>query len=161
MTTTSRTVRGLIVIAVVASLAPLRAQQANRVAVAVNAMHEQIDRIFSARAYESPRFGPARWMPDGTAYAIVESANGGSEIAKYDAATGARTVLVPASKLVRKGSKHRSTSTTTPGRRRQAAADLHQHETRGGARTRAAITGCSIRSQAPSRRLAATRRNRR
>jgi dipeptidyl-peptidase-4 len=105
MTTTSRTVRGLIVIAVVASLAPLRAQQANRVAVAVNAMHEQIDRIFSARAYESPRFGPARWMPDGTAYAIVESANGGSEIAKYDAATGARTVLVPASKLVPQGLK--------------------------------------------------------
>jgi dipeptidyl-peptidase 4 len=62
----------------------------------------QIDRIFQAREFNPPRFGPARWLPDGTGYAIVERAAGaaeGAEIARYDAATGARSVLVPASKL--------------------------------------------------------------
>ena len=33
----------------------------------------QIDRIFRDRVYHAPRFGPARWLPDGTAYAIVEA----------------------------------------------------------------------------------------
>lgn len=77
------------------------AQEADR----LKALEEQIDRIFKARAYDPPRFGPARWLPDGTAYAIVESGAGGqgSEIAKYDAATGARTVLVPSSRLVPAG----------------------------------------------------------
>ena len=61
------------------------------------ALQEQIDRIFKAREYDAPRFGPARWLPDGTAYAIVERPAGGaegSEIVRYDAATGARSVLV-------------------------------------------------------------------
>lgn len=75
----------------------LSAQQADR----ASALQAQIDRIFKAREYEAPRFGPARWLPDGTAYAIVErDSAGGSAIVRYDAATGARTVLVPASRLV-------------------------------------------------------------
>jgi dipeptidyl-peptidase-4 len=58
----------------------------------------QIDRIFKDRAYDAPRFGPARWQPDGKAYAIVErQAGGGAEIARYDAATGARSVLAKTS----------------------------------------------------------------
>ena len=57
------------------------------------ALQEQIDRIYSQNAYSAPRFGPARWLPDGTAYAIVERGEGGAEIARYDAATGARSVL--------------------------------------------------------------------
>src|SRR5215469_15371052 len=56
-------------------------------------LRAQIDRIFKDRAYDAPRFGPARWLPDGKAYAIVERGSaGGSEIARYDAATGARSV---------------------------------------------------------------------
>ena len=75
-----------------------QAQQADPAA----ALHQQIDRIFRDRAYEEPEFGPARWLPDGTAYALVEHSAGGqgSEIVQYDAATGARTMLVPASRLV-------------------------------------------------------------
>ena len=72
------------------------------------ALQEQIDRIFKAREYDAPRFGPARWLPDGTAYAIVERPAGGaegSEIVRYDAATGARSVLVPSSALVPAGAK--------------------------------------------------------
>jgi dipeptidyl-peptidase-4 len=57
------------------------------------AFRAQIDRIYTAHAYDAPRFGPARWLPDGTAYAIVERSGTGAEIARYDAATGARKVM--------------------------------------------------------------------
>ena len=80
------------------------AQQSDR----AQALRDQIDRIFRAREFDPPRFGPARWLPDGKAYAIVERASdaaGGSEIARYDAATGSRTVLVSASRLVPSGMK--------------------------------------------------------
>src|ERR1043166_8016933 len=54
-------------------------------------LRAQIDRIFTEHAYDAPRFGPARWLPDGTAYAIVERGDAGAEIARYDAASGARS----------------------------------------------------------------------
>ena len=83
--------------------ATVQTQQVDRPA----ALRAQIDRIFKERAYAAPRFGPARWLPDGTAYAIVEQPKGGSgsEIARYDAATGARTVLLDSSRLVPPGRK--------------------------------------------------------
>src|SRR5262249_39672938 len=56
-------------------------------------LRSQIDRIFRDHAYDAPRFGPARWLPGGAAYAIVERVSGGgSEIARYDAAAGTRSV---------------------------------------------------------------------
>ena len=64
---------------------------------------QQIDRIFKAREYAAPRFGPARWLPDGSAYAIVERSAGGSEIVRYDAVTGARNVTVAADRIVPPG----------------------------------------------------------
>ena len=67
------------------------------------ALRAQLDRIFTEHVYDPPRFGPATWLPDGTAYAVVERSKdteGGSEIVRYDAASGARTVLVAASRLV-------------------------------------------------------------
>jgi dipeptidyl-peptidase 4 len=82
----------------------VQAQPADKVA----ALRSQIDRIFKAREFDPPRFGPARWLPDGTAYAIVERPAGstaGSEIVRYEAATGTRSVLVDASKLVPQGAK--------------------------------------------------------
>ncbi len=83
--------------------ATVQTQQVDRPA----ALRAQIDRIFKERAYAAPRFGPARWLPDGTAYAIVEQPKGGSgsEIARYDAVTGARTVLLDSSRLVPPGQK--------------------------------------------------------
>jgi dipeptidyl-peptidase-4 len=56
-------------------------------------LQAQIDRIFKEHAYDAPRFGPARWLPDGNGYAIVERKDGASEIARYDAASGTRSVL--------------------------------------------------------------------
>jgi dipeptidyl-peptidase 4 len=57
-----------------------------------DSLRAQIDRIYKDRVYDAPRFGPARWLADGTAYAIVERTETGAEIARYDAATGARSV---------------------------------------------------------------------
>lgn len=67
------------------------------------ALHAEIDRIFASNEYAAPRFGPARWLPDGTAYAIVERSATGAEIVRYDAATGARSVSVKAASLVPPG----------------------------------------------------------
>jgi dipeptidyl-peptidase 4 len=65
----------------------------------------QIGRIFQDGAYDPPAFGPARWMADGTAYTTVESAgpSGGSDLVRYDAATGARSVLVASARLMPAG----------------------------------------------------------
>jgi dipeptidyl-peptidase 4 len=78
-----------IAVLLVALIGSTRAQQADVAA----ALRAQIDRIYTQHAYDAPRFGPARWLPDGTAYAIVERGDAGAEIARYDAATGARSVL--------------------------------------------------------------------
>src|SRR3954462_13747329 len=67
-------------------ISPLAAQQPD-------ALRAQIDRIFKDHAYDAPRFGPARWLPDGRAYAIVERSGRASEVARYDGASGARSVL--------------------------------------------------------------------
>jgi dipeptidyl-peptidase-4 len=82
--------------------ASLVAQQSD----VARALDDQIGRIFQAQEYQAPRFGPARWLPDGTAYTIVERAGekeAASDIARYDAATGARSVLVAGSTLIPPG----------------------------------------------------------
>ncbi len=92
------------------SLTRLDARQADR----PGALRAQIDRIYKARDFDPPRFGPARWLPDGSAYAIVERREaprqgsgqaGGAEIVRYEAATGARSVLVAADRLIPAGAK--------------------------------------------------------
>lgn len=100
MSSTRRVLNGLTAAALL--MVAVQAQQNDRAL----ALRAQIDRIFKEQAYAAPRFGPARWLPDGTAYAIVEQpagGAGGSEIARYDAVTGTRTVLVAASRLVPPG----------------------------------------------------------
>ena len=99
-------------------------------------------------AFDPPRFGPARWLPDGTAYAIVErraavGRTARSEIARYDAATGARTVLVAGRASCLRVDKRRSTSTTTRGQRTAGACSSSRTRKKCGGRTRAATTGCS------------------
>ena len=67
---------------------------------------QQIDRIMSTRTYATPRFGPARWVPGRAAYTTVEPAGSpgaGMDIVRYDAATGAREVIVPARLLTPTG----------------------------------------------------------
>ena len=64
-----------------------------------------VDRIFASRDFAAERFGPARWMADGDSYTTVEPAAGGTglDLVLYKAETGARELLVPASKLVPPG----------------------------------------------------------
>lgn len=76
----------------------------------IEALEAQLRRIFNEQAYNVPRFGPARWLPDGSGYTTVEPApqgGVGSDIVRYDAASGERRVLVAGARLVPSG-------TTTP-----------------------------------------------
>src|SRR5690242_18577095 len=92
--------RAIAVAALVLAAVAVRAQQADRAQL----LDDQIGRIFAAREYDAPRFGPARWMADGAAYTVVErDGSAGADIVRYDAATGERTVLVPRSRLVPAG----------------------------------------------------------
>ena len=95
----------LVVVAVGCLSVLTLAQQPER----ARALDEQIGRIFQSPDYQAPRFGPARWLPDGAAYTIVERSSerdGASDIARYDATTGARSVLIPGSLLVPEGKKN-------------------------------------------------------
>lgn len=94
-----RAALALLVLAVLT--APTAAQEVDR----RQALDVQLERIFDG-AYDVPRFGPARWLPDGTGYTSVErshSSGGGRDIVRYDAASGARQVLIPGSRLVPPG----------------------------------------------------------
>jgi dipeptidyl-peptidase-4 len=63
-----------------------------------------LDRIYNKHEFASASFGPARWLHDGTEYTTVEPSpeipKGGQDIVQYDTATGKRTVLVSATKLI-------------------------------------------------------------
>jgi len=65
-----------------------------------------IDRIFNSREFASERFGPARWLEDFSGYTTLElseAVRGGIDIVKYDPASGRRSVLVSASRLIPAG----------------------------------------------------------
>src|SRR5687768_15156806 len=95
--------RGAVAAAVLALTVgtALLAQQDER----ARALEQQIDRIYQANEYALPRFGPARWLADGTAYTTVERSPGaeGSDIVRYDAATGVRSVLISSTQLTPSG----------------------------------------------------------
>ena len=92
---------------------------------------QQIDRIMATRTYAVPRFGPARWVPGRAAYTTVEPAappDTGMDIVRYDAATGAREVLVPAQPADAAGAtKGLAIDDYGWSRGRPPPADLHQH----------------------------------
>ena len=95
----------LVVVAVGCLSVLTLAQQPER----ARALDEQIGRIFQSPDYQAPRFGPTRWLPDGAAYTIVERSSerdGAWDIARYDATTGARSVLISGSLLVPEGKKN-------------------------------------------------------
>jgi dipeptidyl-peptidase 4 len=65
-----------------------------------------LDRIFSSSDFRSESFGPARWLDDGRAYTTLEPSatdTGARDIVRYDAATGARSVLIAATSLKQEG----------------------------------------------------------
>ena len=69
----------------------------------VNAM---MRRIFASAEFAPQRFGPARWIENGTAYTTVEKSAANpdaSDIVRYETATGARSVDISAHQLVPSG----------------------------------------------------------
>ena len=97
---TSRLKPMLTAVAVLVLTTAVPAQQDER----LRALDQQIDRIYKDNEYALPRFGPARWLGDGTAYTTVERAEGGgSNIVRYDAATGTRSVLISSTQLTPSG----------------------------------------------------------
>jgi dipeptidyl-peptidase-4 len=63
-----------------------------------------LDHLFSSPDFRAKEFGPAQWISGGV-YTTVEPRAGGSgtDIVRYDAATGARTIFVPAARLIPPG----------------------------------------------------------
>jgi dipeptidyl-peptidase-4 len=67
---------------------------------------EMLRRIYASRDFASDRFGPARWIERGTAYTTVEPSEamrGASDLVRYETATGARSVLISARRLIPPG----------------------------------------------------------
>jgi dipeptidyl-peptidase 4 len=93
--------RPLVLLAVTLAVVAVSAQQSDR----AKALDDQITQIFAANAYQVPRFGPARWLPDGSSYTTVEESvdGNGRDIIRYDAASGARSVLISSKQLVAPG----------------------------------------------------------
>jgi dipeptidyl-peptidase-4 len=69
-----------------------------------------LDRIMNKDEFASAHFGPARWLHDRAEYTTIEPSaevskttanpNGGQDIVQYETATGKRSVLVSATKLI-------------------------------------------------------------
>ncbi|MFQ5704008.1 MAG: DPP IV N-terminal domain-containing protein [Gemmatimonadales bacterium] len=61
-----------------------------------------LERIFASPDFFPDRFGPARWLDDNS-YTTVEQSRTGLDLVEYDAATGARKILVSSDRLVPRG----------------------------------------------------------
>jgi dipeptidyl-peptidase-4 len=66
---------------------------------------DMLRRLFASREFAPEHFGPTRWIAGGAAYTTVEPAsdNGGSDLVRYETATGARSVVVAARQLIPRG----------------------------------------------------------
>src|SRR6266481_8529116 len=90
-----RVVFGLLTL-VTSMLPPLVAQVPDNV-------NEMLRRIFASAEFAPQRFGPARWIENGTAYTTVEKSAAmpdAFDIVRYETATGNRSVFISARQLV-------------------------------------------------------------
>ncbi|GAH51723.1 unnamed protein product, partial [marine sediment metagenome] len=65
-----------------------------------------LERIFSSDEFEPERFGPARWLKDGSGYTTLEDSEaetGDKDIVRYDPKTGSREIMVPSTRLIPPG----------------------------------------------------------
>jgi dipeptidyl-peptidase-4 len=70
---------------------------------AVDPSRLTLERIFEDKEFAIERFGPARWLVDGSGYTTLEPSpdfKKAKDIIRYDPATGERVVMVPAAALV-------------------------------------------------------------
>ncbi len=87
----------VLLAALVLLAVPLSAQQASD--------DLTLERIFASGDFASDRFGPARWLTDGSGYTTVEPSGvvRGLDIIRYDPESAARTILVDARRLIPEG----------------------------------------------------------
>ena len=66
-----------------------------------------LEDIYQNGTYRTKGFGPVRWMKDNNGYSTLETNKevSGKDIARYDAASGNRTILVNAKQLIPSGAK--------------------------------------------------------
>jgi dipeptidyl-peptidase-4 len=65
-----------------------------------------LDRIISSREFQSERFGPVKWLKDGTGYTTLESSEvtkPGRDIVLYNPQTGEQKILIRAQQLIPPG----------------------------------------------------------
>ncbi|HJR17208.1 MAG TPA: S9 family peptidase [Gemmatimonadales bacterium] len=64
-----------------------------------------VQRIYGTREFRNQKFGPARWLGDGSAYTTLEDAgtDRGQNLVRYDSERGARQVLVAARQFIPQG----------------------------------------------------------
>lgn len=64
-----------------------------------------LEDIYKNGTYRAKGYGPVRWMKDHKGYSTLERNNevGGTDIIRYEAATGARSVLISAESLIPEG----------------------------------------------------------
>lgn len=68
-----------------------------------------LERIFSSGEFSQERFGPARWIENGDAYTTLERSDryrNAREIVRYETATGERSILIAAERLVPSGQQN-------------------------------------------------------
>src|SRR6266545_4895930 len=90
---------------VLALLAPLGGSAAAQQAATSDSTLLTVDRIYAGAEFRAGSFGPLAWLGDGSAYTTLERSadTKGRDLVRYDAASGARTILVPAARLVPPG----------------------------------------------------------
>ncbi|HET9040659.1 MAG TPA: hypothetical protein VFN40_10835, partial [Gemmatimonadales bacterium] len=64
-----------------------------------------LTRVYGSGEFASQKFGPSRWLGDGSAYTTLEAAAGGQgeDIIRYDVESGRRDVMVAAPELTPRG----------------------------------------------------------
>jgi dipeptidyl-peptidase-4 len=65
-----------------------------------------LERIFSSEEFDAKKYGPLRWLEDGSGYTTLEDSDTeekGKDIVRYDPATGNREILVSSTRLVPAG----------------------------------------------------------
>ncbi|HIJ53111.1 MAG TPA: S9 family peptidase, partial [Planctomycetes bacterium] len=62
-----------------------------------------LERIFDSNEFEAEKFGPARWLENGSGYTTLEDSDtqeGGKDIVRYNPETGSREIMVSSTRLV-------------------------------------------------------------
>lgn len=65
-----------------------------------------VERLFTGKEFKTEKFGPARWLEDGSGYTTLEDSEDheeGKDIVRYEPQTGRREVIVPAARLIPEG----------------------------------------------------------